>query len=125
MKHIILVLAVLALVGCVSAPKLANAKTSAIFPHPIDKVQKAAVDAIAVSGFNIKKQELSYVEGVRPRKIGLVVGSGGETIGIWLTSQSPERTEVKVSTAKSLVGIAGQKDWSDQIIAEMKKTLNK
>jgi hypothetical protein len=125
MKHTLLILVVLALVGCASAPKLNNAKTSAIFSNPIDEVQKAAVDAIVVSGFNIKRQEPTYVEGARPRKIGLFVGSGGETIGVWLTSQTSDKTEVKVSTSKSLVGIVGQVDWSDQILAEIKKTLKK
>lgn len=111
--------------GCASIPKATDAKAGAIFQQPIDKVQKAAVDALAVTGFDIKKQEPTYVEGSRPRKVGLFVGSGGETVGVWLNAQAADKTEVKVKTAKSLVGIAGQKNWDDQILAEMTKTLGK
>ena len=86
-------------------------------------MQKAAVDALTVTGFDIKKQEPTYVEGYRPHKVGLFVGSGGETVGIWLTAQGADKTEVKVRTAKSLVGALGQKNWDDQVLAEMAKSL--
>jgi hypothetical protein len=76
------------LAGCASTPKAAKAKEAVMFEHPIDKVRAAAVDALAVTGFDIKKEEPNYVEGFRPRKVGLVVGSGGETVGVWLTELS-------------------------------------
>ena len=69
--------------GCASTPKATDAKAVAVYQQPIDKVQKAAVDALAVTGFDIKKREPTYVEGSRPRKVGLFVGSGGETVGVW------------------------------------------
>ena len=112
-----------ALAGCSSTPEAKDAKTTATFPHPIAKVQQAAVDALTVTGFDIKKQEPTYVEGTRPRKMGLFVGSGGETVGVWLTALSPEQTEVKVDTAKTFVGGAGQKSWDKQVLEEMTKSL--
>ncbi|MCB9913169.1 MAG: hypothetical protein H6827_09255 [Planctomycetes bacterium] len=111
------------LVGCASTPKIADAKVGALFEQPIDKVQRAAVDALAVNGFDIKKQEPTYVEGSRPRKIGLFVGSGGETVAVWLTAPAPDKTEVKVKTGKSFAGYAGQKNWDEEIMAEMTRTL--
>jgi hypothetical protein len=111
--------------GCASTPKASDAKASAVFQQPIDKVQKASVDALTVTGFDIKKQEPAYVEGYRPRKVGLFVGSGGETVGIWLTATAPDKTEVKVKTARSFVGGAGQKNWDDEVMAGITKTLGK
>jgi len=97
-----------------------------VFQQPIEGVQRAAVDALVVTGFDVTKQEPTYVEGFRPRKVGFIlVGSGGETVGIWLASQGPNKTEVRVDTAKSLAGIAGQKNWDAEILNEMTKSLTK
>lgn len=111
------------LVGCASTPVARNAAPQTAFQHPIDQVQKVAIDALVVTGFNVTKQEPAYVEGFRPRKVGLFVGSGGETVGIWLVEQGPNTTEVRVDTAKSLVGIVGQKNWDTEILNEMRKSL--
>ena len=111
--------------GCSSTPKATDAKVSAVFQQPIEKAQKAAVDALTLTGLAVKKQEPTYVEGTRPRKIGVFVGSGGETVGVWLTAQSVDRTEVKVKTAKTFVGGAGQKNWDAEVMAEITKKLNK
>jgi len=56
----------------------------------------------------IGKSESEYVEGSRPHKIGVVVGSGGESAGVWLSSLGSDKTSVKVNTAKSSFGIVGQ-----------------
>ena len=96
-----------------------------MFQQPIEKVQKAAVDALTVTGFDIKKQEPTYVEGYRPRKVGVLVGSGGETVRVWLVAQAPDKTEVKVKTAKTFVGGAGQKNWDAKVMDEITKTLGK
>lgn len=124
--HILALGGLLALMaGCASTPKATDAKVSAVFQQPIDKVQKASVDALTVTGFTIKKQEPTYVEGSRPRKMGLFVGSGGETLGVWLAAQAPDKTEVKVKTAKTFAGRAGQKDWDAEVMAEITKALAK
>ncbi len=113
------------MVGCASTPVASDATPGTVFEQPIVQVQKAAVDALVVTGFDVAKQELTYVEGFRPRKIGLFVGSGGETVGIWLTEQGPNQTAVKVDTARSLAGIVGQKIWNTDIMNEMTKSLTK
>jgi hypothetical protein len=122
----VLSITVIAMVGCASsgqsgkAPEKAN---GAVFAQPLAKTQQAAVNALSVVGCDIKKQEPTYVEGHRPNKMGLFVGSGGETVKIWLESVDAQKTSVKVQTEKSLVGLAGQKTWDAQVIEEMKKSL--
>lgn len=112
--------------GCASMPVARGATPMTVFQQPIEGVQRAAVDALVVTGFDVTKQEPTYVEGFRPRKVGFIlVGSGGETVGIWLASQGPNKTEVRVDTAKSLAGIAGQKNWDAEILNEMTKSLTK
>ena len=125
-RHI-LVLGVLVafLTGCASTPKMSDAKVGTVFQQPAAKVQKAAVGALAVTGFEIKKQDSTYIEGYRPRKVGLFVGSGGESVGISLTALSANKTEVKVKTARTLVGGAGQKNWDNEVLAAMTKELGK
>jgi len=118
-----LILAMMA--GCASTPVASDATPVTVFEQPIVQVQKAAVDALVVTGFDVTKQELTYVEGFRPRKIGLFVGSGGETVGIWLTEQGSNQTAVKVDTARSFTGIVGQKIWNTDIMNEMTKSLTK
>ena len=125
LQMILLTLASALVAGCASTPVARDATSMTVFQQPIEQVQKAAVDALVVTGFNVAKQELTYVEGFRPRKIGLFVGSGGETVGIWLASQGPNKTEVRVDTAKSFVGIVGQKNWDAEILNEMTKSLTK
>ena len=116
-------LAVLVCTGCGSFPKESDAKTQASFEQPLERAQKAATEALAMTGFEIKTQEPGHLEGARPRKVGAFVGSGGEKVGVWLTALTPNRTEVKVKTNQSFTGRAGQKDWDSEIIAQMTRTL--
>jgi len=120
----VVLLLVAALTGCASIPTKPEVE-GVIFQKPADVVQKAAVDALVVTGFDVKKSDPLYVEGFRPRKVGLFVGSGGETVGIWLESLETSKTRVRVSTAKSLAGVVGQKNWDAEIRAEMEKILGK
>ncbi|MCK9194748.1 MAG: hypothetical protein M0P19_12845 [Nevskia sp.] len=110
-------------VGCAATPKVEKDAPVTVFEQPIAKVQKATVDALVVTGFDVKKSEPTYVEGFRPHKVGLAVGSGGETVGVWLAAKNPDVTEVKIDTAKSLVGIVGQRNWNADVLAEIKKSL--
>lgn len=121
---LMLLLVVVVLAGCAATPTRPEGE-GVIFQKPVDVVQKAAVDAIVVMGFDVKKSDALYVEGYRPRKIGIVVGSGGETIGVWLESLEPSKTRVHVSTAKSFAGVLGQKNWDAEVLAEMEKILLK
>lgn len=120
-----LLLVVVVLAGCAATPTKPETE-GVIFQKPVDVVQKAAVDAIVVMGFDVKKSDPLYVEGYRPGTMGvLFVGSGGETVGIWLESFEVTKTRVRVCTAKSLYGILGQKNWNAEILAEMEKNLGK
>lgn len=114
----------LMLAGCSATPtRPADAVPSVVYAKPEATVQKAAVDALVANGFVISKSDAEYVEGARPHKVGLVVGSGGESAGVWLSSLGSDKTAVKVSTAKSFAGMAGQKNWDKEIIAEMDKSV--
>jgi len=128
MTHVVvplLLIAVVALSGCASVPEKPADAHSAVFAKPTADVQKAAVDALVVLGFEVKKSDPTYVEGYRPRKVGLFVGSGGETVGIWIEPLGPSRTGVRVDTARTFVGGAGQKRWDDDVLQELQKSLGK
>lgn len=114
----------LLMVGCSATPQKPLGK-SIIFRKPALIVQKAAIDSLVVNGFEVQKTESLYVEGFRPRRIGAFVGSGGETVGVWLDELSELQTEVRVQTAKSLAGIVGQRNWNAEILDEMTKALGK
>jgi len=117
-------LAILLTAGCASTPKMPSGE-STVFGKPSAVVQKAALDSLIVAGFEIQKTEPLYVEGFRPHRVGLVVGSGGETVGVWLEPLGDSKTGVRVDTAKSLLGIAGQRTWDADILNEMSKSLGK
>ena len=113
-----------ALTGCASSSSSPPKAESAVyFNQPMDKVQTAAINAATVLGFEIKKQQPDYIEGVRPRKLGLAVGSGGEKVEVWLTTSGDGKIGVKVRTGKTLLGYAGQRNWDDEMLAEMRKEL--
>ncbi|HEY4144082.1 hypothetical protein [Pinirhizobacter sp.] len=115
---------VLVLAGCSATPTRPTQKLpGVVYNKPEATVQKAAVDALVANGFVIDKSEGEYIEGARPHKFGAVVGSGGESAGVWLSSVASDKTAVKVSTAKSMLGIVGQKNWDKEIIAAMDSSL--
>lgn len=93
------------------------------FAHPIADVQKAAASALAVVGCTIKKDEPGLLEGYRDRKVGVFVGSGGETVTVTLTADGDAATKVDVRTKKTFVGGAGQKNWNKPVIDEITKAL--
>jgi hypothetical protein len=114
----------LLIVGCSATPtRPGDAAPSVTYARPVAVVQKAAVDALVANGFVVSKSDAQYVEGARPHKMGLVVGSGGESAGVWLSPLGSDKTSVKVSTAKSFAGMAGQKNWDKEIVADMDKSV--
>jgi hypothetical protein len=96
----------------------------ATLDHPIQVAQKAAVNALTVIGCTIKKEDPTYVEGKREHKIGVFVGSGGETVSVTLTPAGDGKVSVNIRTKKSFVGMAGQKNWDQPVLDEMLKSLN-
>jgi hypothetical protein len=120
---LVLLLATLT-IGCASTPEQEELEQQYMLENSLAETNRAAVDALTVLGFEIEENTDTYVEGHRPHKIGLFVGSGGETVGVWLEAISDKQTKVKIDTAKSFAGYVGQKDWDEEMIAEMRKFLS-
>lgn len=59
----------------------------------------------------------------RKHHIGLVVGSGGETIAFTFKKPNPKTTFITINTKLEFVGIAGQKAWSCDIANQIKSKL--
>lgn len=119
-----LLLGVGTLSACSSTPTQPTSEPGAKFEHTISDVHAAALSALSEHGFEVSTNEETYIEGKRPHKVGALVGSGGETIGVWLLAINSETTQVKVDTAKSFVGMAGQKDWDDEVMASIRAALD-
>lgn len=86
-------------------------------------VHKAAADALAVVGCEIKKDEPAHLEGYRTRKIGAFVGSGGETLTVEIATQADGKTNVDIRTKRTFMGGAGQKNWDQPVLDEIRKSL--
>ena len=124
MRQIALLIGLVLLVGCSSTPSRPQI-AGPLYAKPPAVVQKAAVTALVVNGFDIEKTEPLYVQGYKPRKVGLIVGSGGETVGVWLEPVGNDRTRVRIDTARTFLGAAGQRKWDADILAEMEKELGR
>lgn len=83
---------------------------TATYQASLTDTKAAAVSALKLHGFDIKSETDTHIEGKRPNKVGLAVGSGGEKILVDLKA-SGDATEVRVETKKTFVGYAGQKNW--------------
>ena len=100
-------------------------KPPEVFQKPIAEVRGAALRSLSFVGCKIERQEDFYVTGKRPNKFGFFVGSGGETVKVFLYPASTNTTHVWVDTDLSFVGIAGQQNWNKQAVAEMRNILDK
>lgn len=98
-------------------------KQPTVFNNGAEEVRQAGLRALTFVGCEVKTQQPYYLTGKRPSKWGLFVGSGGETVKIFLYPDGPAQTRVWVDTDKSFVGIAGQQTWDDKVLAEMKNIL--
>lgn len=92
-------------------------------PYPVDQVRVAALEAMAKIGCKIKKDSKGYIEGKRPNKVGLAVGSGGEVLKVALAELTDASTEITVTTKKTLMGIVGQRLWSADMMASIEEIL--
>ena len=95
-----------------------NITTAVVTATPL-AVHDAALQALAGIGCEVKKDTADIIEGKRPNKIGLAVGSGGEKLVVTIKDVGNGRTEFKVTTKKTLLGIAGQKRWNDEVAAKV------
>ncbi|MGA2279066.1 MAG: hypothetical protein ABSG80_02040 [Verrucomicrobiota bacterium] len=127
------------LAGCASTPNHATPlskeqillqpdvkdKPPVIFQKGLEEVRLAGLRALTFVGCEVKTQEPLFLSGRRPNKVGFFVGSGGETVKIFLYPQSDSETHVWVDTDLSFIGLAGQQGWNKQVIEEMTNILNK
>jgi hypothetical protein len=88
-------------------------------------VQRAAIHALVVNGFKVSKETPTYVEGKRPRLVGVFVGSGGETAGVWIDALDSTTSIVRVHTGKAGTEFVGQQNWDSEIIIETTKALKR
>jgi hypothetical protein len=103
-------------------PSKGSKDVDQVVAYPIDRVLRAAKEALAVYGCDIKKEKPDSLECTRDRHIGVMVGSGGEKVTVQLSAKD-SGTRVQVKTGKGFVGRLGKKNWSTPIFAEMTKTL--
>jgi len=126
MSSFVRIITVAAVIGCfmpVSAQAEDKGVQATLDATP-EAVHKAAADALTVIGCEIKKDEPTHLEGVRTRKVGAFVGSGGETVSVSLVAQAEGKTNVDIRTKKTFVGGAGQKNWDQPVLDEIRKSLS-
>lgn len=115
------------LASCASTPSKpldTDKGRSFVAQSSLQDTYNAAKSALAEFNFALEKDTPNYLQGSRARQVGLLVGSGGETAGIWLEAQGDKQTHVLVDSAETFVGYAGQKDWSEEIINSIKRNLD-
>ena len=98
-------------------------KPPTVFAQPLARVHEAALRALTSVGGKAEQNQTYYISGNRPHKMGLFVGSGGETVEIYMVPQSDKSTSVWVDTDLSFLGIAGQQNWNKQVLGEMTNLL--
>ena len=86
---------------------------------PLAAAQQSAIAAVKGLDSEIEVEKPNYVQGFRNRHMGLFIGSGGETLRVWLEPVSKDQTLVKVTTSRSFIGIAGQKTWDEDVAKAM------
>ncbi|MCA9405725.1 MAG: hypothetical protein KC684_04250 [Candidatus Omnitrophica bacterium] len=119
-KSLILVLlGIFFVTGCASTPKMPEQSEAIVINSAMEETRQKALDALIVNGFELQEQSEGYIQGKRPNKIGLFVGSGGEIIGIWLESVSDNKTRVLIRKKKTMMGYVGQKNWEKEIRKEI------
>jgi hypothetical protein len=119
------IITVTVVIGCFMpmAAQAADKGVQATLDAAPAAVHKAAADALAVIGCELKKDEPNLVEGVRTRKVGVFVGSGGETVTVSIDMMAGGKTNVDIRTKKTFVGGAGQKNWDQPVLDEIRKSL--
>ena len=97
---------------------------SRVFDASADDAKQATLTAMQKNGFLLKDTSGYVLEGKRSNKIGLMVGSGGEKMMANIVPMDDGKTEVTVRTKKTFVGIAGQKNWDDEVMDMIEKALS-
>lgn len=97
--------------------------TSAVLAAKPAAVHDAALQALASIGCEIKKDTADAIEGKRPNKVGLAVGSGGEKIFVTIKDQGDGNTLLTVTTKKTMLGIVGQKLWNEELAKQISEAV--
>jgi len=95
-----------------------NTTTMVLAAAP-EAVHAAALQALASIGCEIKKDAPDAIEAKRPNKVGLAVGSGGEKLFVTIKDLGEGKTELKVITKKTMLGIVGQKLWNLEVAKQI------
>jgi hypothetical protein len=123
-KIILAIFFAISLSACGTSPQKATPEMKGqLFPAPADKVYAASLTALGILECGFSTNTPTYIACTRERKMGVMVGSGGETISVYIEAKTPTSSEVKVDTAKHFVGILGQSNWDDEVLAEIEKAL--
>jgi hypothetical protein len=99
-------------------------KDPVVFQKGLEEVRQAGLRSLVAVGCEVKTEEPLFLAGFRPHKMGLFVGSGGETVKVFLYPESVDMTHVWVDTDLSFVGMAGQQSWNRQVFESMTNILN-
>ncbi len=102
--------------GSTVSKESTDTKTERVFSYPLSQVQTAAKDSLQANGFQVTGEQPGFLTGHRPNQVGLLVGSGGENIGVWLTEVAQGQTKVAVVTKLTFVGVAGQQSWDEPVL---------
>lgn len=124
MRVVLALVLLFAVVGC-ARPRRPDSHSGVTFDHPLADVHQSTISALLVNGFEIRRTDEQYIQGLRKPKMGLLIGSGGETVGVWLEPLGPRRTRVQIDTVRSPVGIIGQRKWDDDVLLEIERDLAK
>jgi len=89
-----------------------------------EAVKEATLAAMQKNGFSLKDMAGMSIEGKRSNKVGLMVGSGGEKMYADIKALENGMTEVRVRTKKTFVGLAGQKNWDDEVMDMISEALS-
>lgn len=93
--------------------------TVVVLEATAEAVHAAALQALAGIGCEIKKDTPAAIEAKRPNKVGLAVGSGGEKLFVEIKDKGDGKTELKVTTKKTMLGIVGQKLWNEEVASQI------
>ena len=107
-------------------PGKEKGKQERFFAFPLAKVKEAVIDAMKGAEFEVKKDSGNELEAKRKRHIGVVVGSGGETLVVQFKETEEggaKGTRVIAETKKGLVGRAGQKSWATAVLDQAERNL--
>ncbi len=103
-------------------------KQERFFPMPLAKVKEAAVSALNALEFEVKKDTDKEIEASKKRHVGVFVGSGGEKVALRFEEAEEggqKGTRVIGETKKGFVGRAGQKSWTNAVLAQTACMLQK